>query len=534
MHFGSLSYNTTLKLSNGECLNVLNIGGSISCGHSLHHHPDNPHGKNDAYPTFLERYLNTMWPCKRDNHHGVHKLSNWCYGGRPTVSWIDEVVSTRMGEPKVLFNADIILIDTSLNDLKEDMSRYSDVTKNDSEGYVKKVTELFIKILSKLPQGPSLIYVGSGTRVHDEHTPWRKKQTRTGDAVATHLPVTNYYHIPYVSIMDAMGPFVTEESLQWFSNIFTADNYCHPTKTGHRMDAAIIYNILQLHRDAATSNDDEYMHNAHIDYYDKPPLYASPELINQYAISVPLVIHLDADKIHKSPGSATTATTTATSTATTADGTTITADSHWSVYEDKPGKPGFISSTVGSTFQVRIPQSAVQTHLKSGHIHIEVLKSYEHVGRVKVSIGIQIDTIQYTATSPPSTTSPTAPTSVVDTIQTSPTPSSSSSSSSSLTSVYHKLDERVIDCIWPDKSSQRSVEEFRLNLNTVNTYMSPSPPTHASPTTSATSTTSTTASSFPTATLSTSTSSLQLNFTVIPSIPIRKNNKIKMFSILLM
>ena len=267
LNFGNLSYNTTLKMSKGECLNILNIGGSISCGGytpSLKHH-DSAHGINGAYPIILEKYLNTMWPCMRGNQQGRHKVNNWCVGGRPTMSWVDEVVGARSGEPQVLLNADIILVETSVNDVEEGRDQALKA-KESPVSHLRKVTELFIKILSKLPQGPSIIYIGSSTR----EKAWRLPQPRTGDSVANHLPVTNYYHIPYVSTIDAIGPFVTDESMHWFTNTFLVDTCCHPTKTGHCIIAALIYNMLQLHRDAAT-NDDEYIHNAYINYYNKQP-----------------------------------------------------------------------------------------------------------------------------------------------------------------------------------------------------------------------------------------------------------------------
>ena len=471
LNFGNLSFNTTLKMSKGECLNILNIGGSVSCGSSLLHtvHYDMPHGKQDAYSPILEKYLNSMWPCMRDNHSGTHMVTNWCGNGRPTASWVDEVVGTRMGEPKVLLDVDIILVDTSVNDVEEGRNQ-ANKAKEDPVNHLKKVTELFIKILSKLPQRPSLIYVGSSTR----DKTWRSPRSRTGDSVAVHLPVTNYYHVPYVSTMDALGPFVTDESLQWFLNAFLADVCCHPTKTGHRIIAAVILNMLQLHKEAAT-NDGEYIRIARTNYYDKQPLFASPELINQYYISLPVVIHLNMKEVHNST-----------------DRVSVTSDAYWSVYEDRPGKPpGFISSTIGSTFQVCIAQYEVQSHLKFGVIHIELFKSYEHVGRVKVTLGVRVDK---------------------------PMPHSTVTSS-----VYFKIGHKAIDCLWADKSSQRAVEEVRLNMNEVRKHM-PSSPSTLSPTTP----------SFPSDSTVSTTTTLVLDFLLIPSYPARKNNKIKMFGLLLM
>ena len=548
LNLGQLSYNTTLKLSKGECLNILNIGGSISCGSStVDNHYDHPHGKNGAYSIFLERQLNTLWPCTRNNEHGIHKVTNWCYGGRTTASWIDAVV----GEPQSLFDTDVILVETSVNDVNEgrDQARRANESP---ENHIKKATELFIKILSKLPQGPSIIYVGSSTR----DMTWRSPRQRTGDSVSTHLPVTNYYHIPYVSAIDALGPFVSDDSLQWFLKVYLVDTCCHPTKTGHHIIAALIYNILHVHKETAISNNyKEHIHNTYINYYNKPPLYVPPELLSQYTISMPLTILLSDNNTHTSSYT----TTTTNTTDTTTNGVTILSDVYWSVYEDRPGKPGFISSTIGSICQVRIPHTIIQTHLKSGRIHVELLKSYENMGRVKVTIGIQIDTILYAYNNISAHTT-----------HTSTTTDTTHRTSLSSTSVYHILERRVIDCIWPDKSSQRAIEEFRLNMNTINTYMytphssplytpllpPPSQSAHSPSTTTRHATTKNTMHADSTSTHAdrnttntntayntthtntttmTTTTTLILDFLVIPSYhPKRANNKIKLFSLLLM
>ena len=553
LNLGQLSLNTTLKLNKGECLNILNIGGSVSCGMSLNdNHYDHPHGKNGAYSFFLEKQLNTLWPCMRNHEHSLHKVTNWCVGGRTTISWVDEMVGSRMGEPEILNDVDIILAETSVNDVNEGRDQALKAKEN-PENHIKKATELFIRILSKLPQGPSIIYVGSSTR----DMSWRSPRPRTGDSVATHLSVTNYYHIPYVSTIDALGPFVTDDSLQWFLIVYLVDTCCHPTKTGHHIIAGIIYNILHVHKGAAVRNNNEYIHNIYINYYNKPPLYISPDLLSQYTISMPLTVHLNSNNTHHPSYTNTNNTNTTTSTThTTTNSVSIISDQYWSIYEDRPGKPGFISSTIGSICQVRIPHTIIQTHLKSGRIHIELLKSYENMGRVKVTIGIKIDTTLFTYNNNTS----------AHTTHITHTNDTTYPTSSSLTSVYHILEHRVIDCIWTDKSSQRAIEEFRLNMHTINTYMyTPSPSSTLDPSTTATTTrhanttntmhadststhtdtnTMSTATAYTntthtnttsTTTMTTTTTTLLLDFLLIPSYhPKRKNNKIKLFSLLLM
>ena len=145
-------------------------------------------------------------------------------------------------------------------------------------------------------------------------------------------------------------------------------------------------------------------------------------------------------------------------------------------------------------------------HLKSGLIHIEVFKSYEHVGRVKVSIGIHMIQHVYNTT---------------ETLYT-----------------YYKLDQQVIDCIWADRSSQRATVEFRVKVKDVYKHM-PLP----LPTTTSTSSSHSKSHTVPThmstthhpsTTSPTSSSTLVLEFEVLPSIPVRQNNKVKLFGVLLM
>ena len=229
-------------------------------------------------------------------------------------------------------------------------------------------------------------------------------------------------------------------------------------------------------------------------------------LINM--LSLPLVIHLNTHSNYNTTTTNNTNTTNTNNTTTTntTNSVAITADSNWSVYEDWPGKPGFISTTVGSAFQISIPQSVVYAHLKSGHIHVEVLKSYEHVGMVKVSIGIHTTQPVYNPT---------------ETVYT-----------------YYKLDQRVIDCIWADRSSQRATVEIRVKVKDV--YKQMPLPSHT--TTSSTSShskshtvpthMSTTHHPSPTTSL-TSSSTLVLEFEVLPSIPVRSSNKVKLFGLLL-
>ena len=61
------------KLLSGQCITVLAIGGSVTCGiassvsvHGKHggHHEDDPKGKDGAWPAFLQILLNANFPCR--------------------------------------------------------------------------------------------------------------------------------------------------------------------------------------------------------------------------------------------------------------------------------------------------------------------------------------------------------------------------------------------------------------------------------------------------------------------------------------
>lgn len=71
---------------------------------------------------------------------------------------------------------------------------------------------------------------------------------RDGDRVRSQLQVAKYYDIPYVSVVDAFGPFLTENIAEWFYHVYRSDNCCHITKTGHKIMANLIVNMINEHK----------------------------------------------------------------------------------------------------------------------------------------------------------------------------------------------------------------------------------------------------------------------------------------------
>jgi len=188
----------------------------------------------------------------------------------------------------------------------------------------------------------------------------------------------------------------------------------------------------------------------------------------------------------------------------------ITAQSKsWEAREDVADKKGFISEVVGESFTLTIPRKAVNG-LSAVHrieVHVTLLKSYEHMGSLSVRV----------------------------------TGTGGNNSGSGSSSVDKMLIQQVVtlDSLWKEHSSEQVLEKFMLNST-----LFADPVTFHPVSTTTTTTTTTTATATATASGSntekvTSTTGgekhkwneLEITFTVIPSEPVRSENKVKLVSV---
>jgi len=127
-HFLGNSYE--FKLKNSLCLNIVVIGGSVTCGMTYKSsHPDRPNGKQDAWPASLGNILNANLECKSENGNNAnnqHQIHNLCVGAVATDYWVDKVsnsMHSQNSENALMFSyiktADIIIVETSINDVAE-------------------------------------------------------------------------------------------------------------------------------------------------------------------------------------------------------------------------------------------------------------------------------------------------------------------------------------------------------------------------------------------------------------------------------
>ena len=152
------------------------------------------------------KVLNDKWPCTTSTPSGKnnHVVKNLCSSGAPSEHWPDYLLRIQNGETNFkaeydhIYNADIFLIETAVNDELGTESYKMNKWNISPIDYIKKQTELITHMISNLPNKPSIIYVGASTRLQSGL--WYDiRNTRTTDSVYIHKELTTYYNLPYLS-----------------------------------------------------------------------------------------------------------------------------------------------------------------------------------------------------------------------------------------------------------------------------------------------------------------------------------------------
>lgn len=362
VNFGQLSIgNIASKLLNRNCLRIVVLGGSVTCGVSLNKtHPDRPNGKTDAWPAHLQAYLNSAMPCILDGVSS-HIVQNLAMSGKSTDHWVDATSLALREKDELgiaLRSADIVIVETAVNDVNELVKNTKKFVKIAPDLRIKQYTELLVNILLKYPNKPSMIWLGSSSR-----GVWNGSMPRTTDAVHSHLSVTQYYSIPHISAVDGTGPFTTRDMIDWFNNVFRADHCCHVTKSGHQIIAHLAANLILGHY--LSVQQPLFPGRLTPSYTKRAPLFVSQSDINVYLLSNPMhiVTVQNADKVHR-----------------------LTVSPGWRAMEDVRGKPGFISNHTGDVVVFFLSPKEVVKHAVVGMLHVALLKSYEHMGTMSVEV----------------------------------------------------------------------------------------------------------------------------------------------------
>lgn len=357
-------------------------------------------------------------PCD-DNPNG-HEDFNECMKAHGSSTFIDMVMKSRYYYAESLTNtsdskqiisatearfttrlisADLVMVDTAINDCD-----------NERCGNAQNMTEILIHLLMQLPNFPSILYLGTSSK-----GPWKDRMDtprnfRFAEVSEAQSEVARYYHLPYISVLDALGPFDTPEKVNFYLFSYQNGNRItnrwshHPSELGHEILAALIMHFMLVRYSGngfQFHHDGDGEENASVTRLFASQDHRIPEKLmkitqdelDTYLNGKPVTV--DANNYLPSPLS-----------------------SEWEYKEDVQGKPGLMSFTVGSSVSYVIPMDP--TTMTKFTLHISLLKSYEHMGHVSVEVLFD----------------------------------------------DQKIADRTIDCLWQKQSSEAVIEPIDFYLRT--------------------------------------------------------------------
>ena len=299
------SFNKALlnKLKTGKCLNIVALGGSITCGVNLQNHirPDGAHGKKDAWPAQLELWLNKHIPCHTNNtildnknnkiNKSKHIVINEGQSACGTNIWVDMIREelnshtdnnnnnnnngyanndyTLSSLLKSIRNADVVLMETATNDQEElgFLTKYmqsiwkpAPILKLNSSNNVSSVhryTEIFYRLIMYLYNNDN--NNNNNNNINNNIVPiwitagWRKtgRPPYHQEAEAQQKEVLSYYNVDQLSLLQSLMPDNTQSFLSANSRSFNGSwlyvDCCHISLLGHKLVASIIgYHFNQL------------------------------------------------------------------------------------------------------------------------------------------------------------------------------------------------------------------------------------------------------------------------------------------------
>ena len=205
IHGGHISTSLKTKLLLEESLQVIVIGGSVSCGSKL------PMSTKHLirYGNIFQEMLNAvMKPKNRLNRHSVVLH---CESGATTEEWAERITSGQITRKPSL--ADIVLIDTSVNDIVEVENGFHTQRK------FQEQMELILYALQSFPD-LNIVVLGTSTR----HGPWRGEIPR-GDSLLSFADLCDKEEVTLLSVIDGLGPLTSKDAQLWWLYEFTSGGW---------------------------------------------------------------------------------------------------------------------------------------------------------------------------------------------------------------------------------------------------------------------------------------------------------------------
>lgn len=375
-----------LKLNKEECLHIVVIGGSITCGEGDPKRGGGRGNRNLAWPFIFEKLLNKYVPCQSTETGNKHVVNNLCVGGVASDFWVERLLEWKLLENDVFLKTDLIFVDTATNDifdikdssapeiqdeksinsnyLKRGVENQKDGTDNENFKRIKSLTEQIILLTrTQYRKSPSVVYLELSWNNVLENNRLVEKYDGPKSAVDQQLKVASYYSVPYISVLKA----VTEDlAFNDFLTLYRVGDCCHITKVGAVLAANIILKALLA---LPSENGNVGGSNSNIPDPSKNNTlvakFSNQADLNLVLYANPLVISTkcdDSDKIY------------------------LVQCSGWNYRAESNGKEGLITTDPKAVLIYRLTEDQVKTHLKVGAIHIQGLKSYEHMGAICIKL----------------------------------------------------------------------------------------------------------------------------------------------------
>ncbi len=355
---GNITSSLTRKFQAQQPLVVTAIGGSITCGTTL----DDKRG--DRYATQLNNLLNDKYRDRLgagarpgpESGANANKINVHCGSGETTETWADVLLrnSNNPNHPLIadLLASDIVILDTAVNDIEEVLTGWR------NQNHFMKQLELLIVNLLAYPR-LNIVIVGTCTR----NGPWDGRvETRHGDSLLSYIALCRKYGITVVSTVDGLGDLaVNAETRTWWSDSFTSsvDN-THPSKLGHTLIAYLLLDLIMMQ----SESNYQYLRVPDVAVERAPLYWENYEVLNANIVVRPVTINL----LHSR---------------TMLKNAFVRLHGDWRVYEDVEGRPGLISTSIGSTMSFYLTP-AMTKNLTQWIVHIDALQSYEHISCLAV------------------------------------------------------------------------------------------------------------------------------------------------------
>jgi hypothetical protein len=348
------------------CLVIMVLGGSISCGHTSNsHRADAPTSMTDSFGAHLETILNENYPCNASwPHNSVsvgsrkkslskHEVHNRCEGGSGTSHWIDVVASWKSDPTDAIHAADLILIDTAVNDYE-------------FQHKLRGSTELLVRLLesvndqtnnnsslTSVRHRPALLWISVSSTSNSKLLSTGLPENR-GNSALEHLHVTSAYGISHVSIIDAFHPMDSQVKRYWFDDIYKGDKSTHLSKYGPYLVSGYLFYFIELMACMISSPPPAELlvrRRARVKELGISPLFASPGDILLYTTKVPYQAALHTSQ--------------------SVDGLCNDQVRGFRKYADVGNKFGFIGLHTGDQFTLILPSRSCKDNRNENNVFVQ-------------------------------------------------------------------------------------------------------------------------------------------------------------------